>query len=92
MLRRHRLNVTLFALIGLAIVTQWAAPLVPGALAGNAVLLALAALKGRRIVLDYLDLRAAPAVWRGLVNAWVILVATFAWAASAVSFLIRAAP
>jgi len=87
MLRRHRLNVTLFALIGFAIATMWAPQLVPGALPCNAVLLALAALKGRRIVLDYLDLRAAPAMWRGLVTAWVILVATLAWAASAVSFV-----
>ena len=87
MLRRHRIDVTLFALIGLAIAAMWAPPLVPGALPGNAVLLALATLKGRRIVLDYLDLRAAPALWRGLVTVWVILIAAFAWAASAISFL-----
>lgn len=88
MLRRHHLDVTLLAVIGLAIATMWAPPLVPGALPGNAVLLALAILKGRRIVLDFLDLRAAPAVWRGLVIAWVIFIAAFAWAGSAVSFLI----
>ena len=87
MLRRHRLDIALLALTGLAIATMWAPPLVSGALSGNAVLLALAILKGRRIVLDYLDLRAAPAIWRGLVNAWVILVAGFAWATSAVALL-----
>jgi len=74
-------------LVGLAIVTVWAPPAVPGALLGNAILFVLATFKGRRIVLDYLDLRAAPALWRGLVNAWVILIAAFAWAASAISFL-----
>lgn len=87
MLRRHRIDVTLFALIGLAVATMWLPPAVPGALLGNAILFLIAILKGRRIVLDYLDLRAAPALWRGLVTAWVILIAAFAWAASAVSFL-----
>ncbi len=88
MLRRlHRLDATLVALVGLAIATVSTPPFVPGALLGDAVLLALAALKGRKILLDYLDLRAAPAVWRGLVTAWVILVTGFAWAASAVAFL-----
>ena len=89
-MRQHprRLDAALFVLAGLAIATMWLPPLVPGALPANAVLLALAALKGRKIVLDYLDLRAAPAIWRGLVCGWVFFVAAFAWAASAVAVLI----
>jgi len=84
----HRLEVTLFALVGLAIATVSTPLVVPGALPGDAVLLALAALKGRRILLYYLDLHEAPAVLRGLVTAWVIFVTAFAWAASAVASLI----
>jgi hypothetical protein len=88
MLRRlHRLDLSLFVLIGLAVATVWASRVFPGTLPGNAILLTLAAFKGRRIALDYLDLRNAPALWRGLVNAWVLLVAAFAWASSAVTFL-----
>jgi hypothetical protein len=86
--RADRLDATLLALVCLAVATVWAPPAVPGALLGNAILLVLAILKGRRIVLDYLDLRTAPAVWCGLVTAWVIFIAAFAWAASVVSFLI----
>jgi hypothetical protein len=41
---------------------------------GYALLLAFAAIKGRRIVLDYLDLRAVPALWRGLVSTWIVVV------------------
>ena len=83
----NRLDATLVALVGLAIATVSTPRFVPGALLGDAVLLALAALKGRKILLDYLDLRSAPAVWRDLVTAWVIFVTAFAWAASAVAFL-----
>jgi hypothetical protein len=83
----HRLDATLVALVGLAIATVSTPRFVPGALLGDAALLALAALKGRKILRDYLDLRAAPAVWRGLVTAWVISVTAFAWAASALAFL-----
>jgi hypothetical protein len=86
-LRLHRLDATLFTLVGLAIATVLASRVIPGTLLCNAVLLALAVLKGRRIALDYLDLRGAPALWRGLVQAWVLLVAAFAWAASVVAFL-----
>jgi hypothetical protein len=39
-------------------------------------------------VLDYLDLRAAPAPLRGLVNAWIVILVLFAWLASAVVPLI----
>ena len=84
----NRLDVIWAVLIGLAIATVLVPWLVPRALFANAVVLALAAVKGRRIVLDYLDLRAAPALWRGLVSAWIVILALFAWLASAAVALI----
>ena len=51
----------------------------------NGAVLAIAAVKGRRILLDYLDLRSAPAFWRGLATAWLVLVVGFAWAVSVLS-------
>jgi hypothetical protein len=83
-----RLDVTWLALIGLALATLLIPPLVPRSLFANALLLAFAALKGRQIVLDFLDLRAAPALWRGLVTAWIVIVLLFAWLTSAVVTLI----
>jgi len=86
--RLHRLDLTWLVLIGLAIATVSVHFFVPYALAASAVVLVLAAIKGRRIALDYLDLRDAPALWRGLVSAWVVLVVLFAWLASAIRALI----
>lgn len=83
----HRLDVTWGALIGLAIATVLVPTLLPRALLANAVVLAFAAVKGRRIVLDYLDLRTAPALWRGLVTAWILIVVLFAWLAAAATAL-----
>ncbi|WP_063694494.1 cytochrome C oxidase subunit IV family protein [Bradyrhizobium stylosanthis] len=83
-----RLDVTWIALIGLALATILLPPLMPRPLLGNAVLLALAVIKGRRIALDFMDLRAVPALWRGLVSAWIVILLLFAWLASAVAALI----
>ncbi|SFJ39425.1 cytochrome C oxidase subunit IV family protein [Bradyrhizobium sp. cf659] len=83
-----RLDLTWVVLIGLALATVLVPSLVTRPLLGNALLLTFAALKGRRIVLDFLDLRAAPALWRGLVSAWVVIVLLFAWSVSAVVALI----
>lgn len=83
-----RLDITWAVLIGLALATILLPPLMPRPLLGNAVLLALAAIKGRRIALDFMDLRAAPALWRGLVSAWIVIVLLFAWLTSAVVALI----
>ena len=83
-----RLDVTWIALIGLALATILVPSLVARPLLGNALLLAFAALKGHRIVLDFLDLRAAPALWRGLVSAWLFIVLLLAWLASAAVALI----
>jgi hypothetical protein len=83
-----RLDVTWIALIGLALATILVPPFVPRPLFANALLLTFAAIKGRRIVLDFLDLRAAPALWRGLVSAWILIVLLFAWLAAAIVALI----
>ncbi|WP_027531189.1 cytochrome C oxidase subunit IV family protein [Bradyrhizobium sp. WSM3983] len=83
-----RLDTTWIVLIGLALATLLLPPLLPRPLLANALVLVLAAIKGRRIALDFLDLRAAPALWRGLVSAWIVILALFAWLASAIVSLI----
>ncbi|WP_438745662.1 cytochrome C oxidase subunit IV family protein [Bradyrhizobium sp. U531] len=83
-----RLDITWLTLIGLALATLLVPTLVSRPLLANALLLTFAALKGRRIVLDFLDLRSAPALWRGVVSAWVVIVVLFAWLASAIVALI----
>ncbi|MCS3501353.1 hypothetical protein M2189_009136 [Bradyrhizobium japonicum] len=83
-----RLDITWIALIGLALATMLVPELVPRPLLGDALLLIFAAIKGRRIALDFMDLRAAPAFWRGLVSAWILIVVLVAWLASAVIALI----
>jgi hypothetical protein len=88
MMMPDRLDATWIALIGLALATLLVPSLVPSPLFANALLLGFAAIKGRRVVLDYLDLRAAPALWRGVVSAWIVIVVLFAWLASAVIALI----
>lgn len=83
-----RLDITWIVLIGLALATLLLPPLLSRPLLVNALVLVLAAIKGRRIALDFLDLRAAPALWRGLVSAWIVILALFAWFASAIVSLI----
>ena len=83
-----RLNLTWIVLIRLALATILVPPLMPRPLLGIAALLAFAAIKGRRLVLDFLDLRAAPPLWRGIVSAWIVTVLLFAWLASAIVALI----
>lgn len=83
-----RLDITWIVLIGLALATLLLPPLLSRPLLANALVLVLAAIKGRRIALDFLDLRAAPALWRGLVSAWIVILVLFAWLASAIVSLI----
>lgn len=83
-----RLDITWIVLIGLALATLLLPPLSSRPLLANALVLVLAAIKGRRIALDFLDLRAAPALWRELVSAWIVILALFAWFASAIVDLI----
>lgn len=88
MMMSDRLDITWIVLIGLALATLLLPPLLSRPLLANALVLVLAAIKGRRIALDFLDLRAAPALWRGLVSAWIVILALFAWFASAIVSLI----
>lgn len=84
-----RLDLTLILLICLALATVAVADAGPGAMIVDGAVLTFAAVKGRRIASDYLDLRSAPPLWLGLATAWLLLVLGFAWAVSAVSFLLR---
>jgi hypothetical protein len=45
----------------------------PGAVAA---LLAIAALKSRSVILDFMGLRHAPLLWKGIVLGWLALVCT----------------
>ncbi|WFU78542.1 cytochrome C oxidase subunit IV family protein [Bradyrhizobium sp. CIAT3101] len=83
-----RLDISWLVLIGLALATLLLPPLLPRPLLANALVLILALIKGRRIALDFLDLRAAPVLWRGLVGAWIAILVLFAWLASAIVSLI----
>ncbi|MBR1168326.1 cytochrome C oxidase subunit IV family protein [Bradyrhizobium liaoningense] len=83
-----RIDITWIVLIGIALATILLPPLMPRALLGNALLLAFAALKGHRIALDFMDLRVVPALWRGFVVSWILIVLLLAWLASAVAALI----
>lgn len=84
-----RLDLTLVLLICLALATVAVADAGPRAMIVNGAVLTFAAVKGRRIAADYLDLRSAPPLWLGLGTAWLLLVLGFALAVSAVSFLLR---
>ena len=83
-----RLDLTLVALLGLTLATMAVAGATRAPVLVDGIVLAIAAIKGRRILLDYLDLRSAPALWRGLATAWLMLIVGFAWASSAVSALL----
>ena len=48
-----------------------------------AIVLGLSALKGALIVLDYMELRHAPALWRRLLLGWLAVVVVLLLAASA---------
>lgn len=85
----NRLDLTLIILICLALATVVAADAGPYAMAVNGAVLTFAAVKGRRILSDYLELRSAPPLWLGLATGWLLLVLGFAWAVPAVSLLLR---
>lgn len=78
-----RLDLTLALLIALAFATMALAGAGRGLALVNGAVLAIAGIKGRMILLDYLGLRSAPPLWRGLVTAWLLLVVGLAWAVPA---------
>ncbi len=83
-----RLDIALIVLIALALATMAIVGVTSNAALIDGAVLAIAAIKGRRILLDYLGLRSAPALWRGLVTAWLMLIVGLAWAVSTVSALL----
>ena len=85
---RDSLNLTLMVLIALAFATMAFVGAARDPMLVDGAVLAIAAIKGRRILLDYLGLRSAPALWRGLAMAWLMLIVGFAWAVSTVSVLL----
>jgi len=84
----HRLNITLIILVGVAVGTLLASGSVSAEPLASALVLGLAMLKGRLILLEFLGLRDAHALWRGIVTAWILGVTSFAFAASAARWLI----
>ena len=80
-----RLDLTLMALIALAFTTMALTGVDRGLPFASGAVLAIATIKGRMILLDYLGLRSAPPLWRGLATAWLLLVVGFAWAVSTVT-------
>ena len=83
-----RLDLALIVLIALALATMALVGVIRNPVLVDGAVLAIAAIKGRGILLDYLDLRSAPALWRGLATAWLMLIVGFGWAVSAVSGLL----
>ncbi|OPF62313.1 cytochrome C oxidase subunit IV family protein [Hydrogenophaga sp. H7] len=71
---------TIFALLALATLASWwlgEGAAVSGQHLGTVAtlaVLALSALKGALIALDYMELRSAPALWRRLVMGWLVVV------------------
>lgn len=71
---------TIFALLALATLASWwlgEGAAVSGRHLGTAAtlaVLALSALKGALISLDYMELREAPALWRRAVMGWLLVV------------------
>ncbi|WP_441243980.1 cytochrome C oxidase subunit IV family protein [Tardiphaga sp. 768_D3_N2_1] len=88
-MRLHRLEAALLALFGLTIIALFAAGHVSARPAAHATILGVAALKGRRILFDFIGLRARPGIWRGLLSAWVVAVASFCWVVLLVGSYVR---
>jgi hypothetical protein len=44
-----------------------------GRAAGSAIL-SIAYFKGRLVILDFMEMRCAPPVWRGLAEGWLLIV------------------
>jgi hypothetical protein len=83
-----RLDIAWLALMALALATMAVAGAIRAPVLVDGIVLAIAAIKGRRNLHDYLDLRSAPALWRGLATAWLMLIVGFGWAVSAVSAML----
>ncbi|WP_316231105.1 cytochrome C oxidase subunit IV family protein [Bradyrhizobium sp. SZCCHNR1051] len=85
---RDRLDRAWLQLLALAIATLAASLLLPSRWLVDAAALLLALAKGRVIVLDFLSLRDAPALWRGLLTTWLAALVALAGLAVAIRALI----
>ncbi|MGY3454509.1 cytochrome C oxidase subunit IV family protein [Bradyrhizobium sp. USDA 4353] len=83
-----RLDVACLQLLSFALATLAASVLIPNRWLIDALVLLLAAAKGRVIALDYLGLRHGPAPWRGLLATWIAGLAAFAALAVAIRALV----
>lgn len=57
-------------------------------LTGSAVVLTVAAFKAHRILMDFLNLRAAPVGWRTVLTLWPVLIAAAIWLTAAMPLLV----
>ncbi|MGJ4930046.1 cytochrome C oxidase subunit IV family protein [Bradyrhizobium sp. HKCCYLS2038] len=85
---RDPFNLAWLQLLSFAAATLAVSLLVPNRWLLDALVLSLAVAKGRVIVLDYLGLRQAPALWRGLLTTWLAGLAAFAALAVVVRALV----
>jgi hypothetical protein len=56
-------------------------------LIGNGLLLAIAVIKARQVLLDFLEFRSVPSGWRILFTWWLVLVASAGWITAAIPVL-----
>ncbi|CAL75649.1 conserved hypothetical protein; putative signal peptide [Bradyrhizobium sp. ORS 278] len=85
---RDRLDRAWLQLLSFAMATLATSLLVPNRWLADALILSFAVAKGRVVVCDYLGLRQAPALWRGLLIAWLTGLTTFAALALAIRALV----
>lgn len=83
-----RLDLTLLVLVALTLGGLVAVLTVPSTHLVDGLLLGASVVKGRQLVLNYLGLREAPALWRRLIVGWVFAVAVLAAATVAIGVLI----
>lgn len=69
----NRVWLVLVAATGL---TWWLGESGAAGTAAIAAMLAIAFVKGRLVILEFMELRHAPALWRLLLEGWLILVAS----------------
>lgn len=69
----HRAWLLLILATGL---TWWLGEVGAAGMAAIIAMLVIAAIKGRLIILDFMELRGAPLLWRLLLEGWLLLVSS----------------
>lgn len=85
---RRRMDQTWLLLAALTVASIATTRIGMTAVVTDSAVLALAAVKARSLLWNFLDIRSASSGWRALFVAWLLLVTIAAWAASAASQLI----